>query len=156
MEGEIFNPIHVKIPLKDQNTTTTASLSAQPTSESSKSTPVLSQSAKLTLPVPTTLDVAESSKPTPYTPAALGDPELAKLTLESAKSTPTVPGASEASSDDFAPTIATLVGMEVPEVLDEDMVDYEATSERTEVNVVYMSTDYYILGDDLAVAEFNS
>jgi hypothetical protein len=64
-------------------------------------------------------------------------------------------GASEVSSDDFASTVATLVGMEVPELPDEEMVDYEATPKRAEVNVVYMSADYYILGDDSVVAEFN-
>jgi hypothetical protein len=41
--------------------------------------------------------------------------------------------ASEVSSDDFASTVAATVGMEVPKVLDEEMVDYEATpkSERS-------------------------
>ncbi|CAD6226137.1 unnamed protein product [Miscanthus lutarioriparius] len=47
------------------------------------------------------------------------------------------------------------VGMEVPEVPDEEMVDYEAILERVDVNVVYMSVNYYILGDDSATAEFN-
>jgi hypothetical protein len=59
------------------------------------------------------------------------------------------------SSDDFASTIGALVGMEVPKLPDEEMVDYEATLKRAEVNVVYTSTDNYILGDDSAVAEFN-
>ena len=59
------------------------------------------------------------------------------------------------SSDDFASSIAALVGMEVPKVPDEEMVDYVATPEKAEVNVVYMSVDYYILGDDLAAVEFN-
>ena len=36
-----------------------------------------------------------------------------------------------------------------------EMVDYVATPEKAEVNVVYMSVDYYILGDDLAAVEFN-
>ena len=35
------------------------------------------------------------------------------------------------------------------------MVDYEATLERVEVNVVVLSTDYYIVADDSTVAEFN-
>jgi hypothetical protein len=59
------------------------------------------------------------------------------------------------SSKDFASTVATLVGMEVPKIPDEEMVDYEATSERAEVNVVYLSAYYYIIEDDLAAAEFN-
>jgi hypothetical protein len=62
------------------------------------------------------------------------------------------------SSDDSASTIAALVGMEVPEdseVPDDEMVDYEATLERAEVNVVYLSTDYYIVEDDSAAVEFN-
>jgi hypothetical protein len=59
------------------------------------------------------------------------------------------------SSDDFASTIVALVGMEVFEVPDEEMVDYETTPERAEVNVVYMSANHYILGDDLVAVEFN-
>ena len=59
------------------------------------------------------------------------------------------------SFDDFATTIATLVGMEVPEVPDEEMVDYEATPERGEINVVVLSADYYIIADDSTVVEFN-
>ncbi|CAD6253471.1 unnamed protein product [Miscanthus lutarioriparius] len=90
----------------------------------------------------------ESAKPTPLAVATLEDPE-------SAEPTPTVLGASEVSSDDFTSTIVAFVGMEVPEVPDEEIVDYEATPERVEVNVVYMSIDYYILGDDSAALEFN-
>jgi hypothetical protein len=81
-------------------------------------------------------------------------PELAKPTSESAELTPIVPMASEVSSDDFACTVATMVGMEVPEVLEEEMVDYEPTPER-EVNVVVLSADYYIVEDDSAAAVFN-
>jgi hypothetical protein len=47
-----------------------------------------------------------------------------------------------------------MVGMEVPEVLEEEMVDYEPTPER-EVNVVVLSADYYIAEDDLAAVVFN-
>jgi hypothetical protein len=36
--------------------------------------------------------------------------------------------ASEVSSNDFSSTVAAMVGMEVPEVPDEEMVDCEATS----------------------------
>jgi hypothetical protein len=91
-------------------------------------------------------------------------PELAKLTSpadaalgspESAKSTHAVdPGASEVSSDDFATTVDVLVGMEVHEVPDEEMVDYEATLEREEVNVLVLSADYYIVADDSTIVEF--
>jgi hypothetical protein len=35
------------------------------------------------------------------------------------------------------------------------MVDYEATPERGEVNVVVLSADYYIVEDDSATAVFN-
>jgi hypothetical protein len=56
------------------------------------------------------------------------------------------------SSDDFASTVAAMVGMEVP---DEEMVDYEATPERGKVNVVILSADYYIIKDDSAAAVFN-
>ena len=114
-------------------------------SQSAKPTP---ESAKLTLPTPTTLDVLELAKVTSPADAALGNPE-------SAEPTPAVPGTSEVSSNDFATTIAALVGMEVPEVLDEEMVDYEATSERGEINVVVLSADYYIVADDSMVVEFN-
>jgi hypothetical protein len=62
--------------------------------------------------------------------------------------------ASEVSSDDFAYTVAAMVGMEIPEVPEEEMVDYEPTLER-EVNVVVLSTDYYIVEDDSAMAVFN-
>jgi hypothetical protein len=58
------------------------------------------------------------------------------------------------SSDDFASTVVALVGMEVPKVLDEEMVDYEASSE-SEVNVVVLSVDYYIIEDDSASAVFH-
>ena len=90
---------------------------------------MLSQSAKPTLPAPNTLDVLESAKPTSLVDAALGSPESAKLNSELAEPTPAVPGASEVSSDDFATTVATLVGMEDPKVPYEEMVDYEATPE---------------------------
>jgi hypothetical protein len=97
----------------------------------------------------------ESARPTDATSTTLEGPESAKPTSEL---TPTVPVASEVSSDDFSSTVAALVGMEVPEdseVPDEEMVDYETTSERVEVNVVYLSVDYYIVEDDSAAAKFN-
>ena len=78
--------------------------------------------------------LSQSAKPTPElaepilpTLTALEAPESAKSTFESAELTPTVSGVSEVSSDDFATTVAALVGMEVPEVPDEEMVDYEPT-----------------------------
>jgi hypothetical protein len=61
----------------------------------------------------------------------------------------------EVSSDDFASIVAAMVGMEVPKVPDDEMVDYEATPERGEVNVVVLSADYYIVEDDSAAAVFN-
>jgi hypothetical protein len=48
-----------------------------------------------------------------------------------------------------------MVGMEVPKVPDEEMVDYEATPERGEINVVVLSTDYYIVEDDSTIVVFN-
>jgi hypothetical protein len=138
MEGGVLNPEHVKIPPEDQNATPTAG-----------------QSAKLTSTPIATLEMLESAKPTDAASAALEGPESAKPTSEP---TPTVLVASEVSSDDFASTVAALVGMEVPkdsEVPDEEMVDYETTSERVEVNVVYLSIDYYIVEDDSAVRKFN-
>jgi hypothetical protein len=157
MEGEILNPIHVKV-LEGQNATPATGQSAKPTPESAKTTPVLSQSAKPTVPAPIGLDEPESAKLTPLVDATLEALESAKLTSESAEPTPTVLVISEVSSDDFASTIAALVGMEVPKdskVPNEEMVDYEATLKRGEVNVVVLSTDYYIVKDDLAVAMFN-
>jgi hypothetical protein len=47
-----------------------------------------------------------------------------------------------------------MVGMEVPEVPEEEMVNYEPTSER-EVNVVILTADYYIIEDDSATTVFN-
>ena len=107
---------------------------------------MLSQSAK---PTP------ESTKPTLLALTALEGPESAKSTSEIVELTPAVLGASEVSSDDFATTVAALVGMEVPEVPDEEMVDYEPTLERVEVNVVVLSVDYYIVADDSTATEFN-
>jgi hypothetical protein len=59
------------------------------------------------------------------------------------------------SSDHFSSTVATLVGMEVPELPNKEMVDYEAISKSAVVNVVYMFADYYIRRDDSVAAEFN-
>jgi hypothetical protein len=97
---------------------------------------------------------SEAAKPTSSTAAALEVPESAKPTSELTEPTPIVPMASEVSPDDFAHTVAAMVGMEVLEVLEEEMVDYEPTPER-EVNVVVLSTDYYIVEDDSAAAVFN-
>jgi hypothetical protein len=141
MEGEILNPIRVEVPLEGQNATATAGQSAKPTS-----------------PAPAALDEPESAKLTPPTDATLEALESAKPTSELTEPTPTVPVTSEVSSNDFDSTVAALVGMEVledSEVPDEEMVDYEATPERAEVNVVYLSTNYYIVEDDSAAAEFN-
>jgi hypothetical protein len=60
--------------------------------------------------------------------------------------------------DDFVSALAAMVGIEVanvPEVPKEEMVDYEATPKRAEVNVVYLFADYYVVGDDLTAMEFN-
>ncbi|CAD6336677.1 unnamed protein product [Miscanthus lutarioriparius] len=46
-------------------------------------------------------------------------------------------------------------GVLVPEVPDEEMVDYEATPERGEINVVVLSADYYIVADDSTATKFN-
>jgi hypothetical protein len=138
MEGEVLIPKHVESPLKDQNVAAAAGQSA-------KLTPVLSQSAKPTTPVPTGMGVPELAKPTP----------TADTALESAELTPTVPMASELCCDDFASTIAAMVGIEVPKVPDEEMVDYEATPKRGEVNVVVLSANYYIIEDNSTVVVFN-
>jgi hypothetical protein len=97
---------------------------------------------------------SKAAKPASSTAAALEALESTKLTSESAKPTPIVPMASKVSSDDFARAIAAMVGMEVPEVLEEEMVDYEPTLKR-KVNVVVLSTDYYIVKDNSAAVVFN-
>jgi hypothetical protein len=58
-------------------------------------------------------------------------------------------------SDHFSSTVATLVGMEVPELPNKEMVDYEVISKSAVVNVVYMFADYYIRRDDSVAVEFN-
>jgi hypothetical protein len=138
MEGEVLSPEHVKNPPEDGNAATGAGQSAKPTT-----TPTAA------------MEELKSAKPTAAAPIALEALESAKLTPESVEPTPTAPVASEVSSDDFASTIAAMVGMEVPEVPDEDMVDYEATPEREEVNVIVLSADYYFVEDDSAAAVFN-
>jgi hypothetical protein len=138
MGNEVLNPKHVESSPKNQNDAA-----------------AIGQSAKPTAPVPTSLEVLESAKLTPSAITALEAPKSAWPTPESAEPTPTVPMASEVSSDDFAFTVAAMVGMEVPEVPNEEMVDYEATPKRGEVNVIVLSTDYYIVEDDSAAAVFN-
>jgi len=96
-----------------------------------------------------------SAKPTSHADVALGSLESAKLTSELAEPTPVVPGPSKVSSDDFATIVVALVGMEVPEVPDEEMVDYEDTPKRVEFNVVVLSADYYIVADYSTAVEFN-
>jgi hypothetical protein len=148
MGGEVLNPEHVKRSPKGQN-------DAAATGQSAKPTPLLSQSAKPTSPVSAGLDVPESAKPTPLADTVPEAPELAWPTLGSTEPTPTVSVASEVSSDDFALIVAAMVGMEVPEVFDKEMVDYEATLKRGKINVVVLSVDYYIVEDDSAAVVFN-
>ena len=45
--------------------------------------------------------------------------------------------------------------MDDSKVPDEELVDYEASLERAEVNVVYLSSDYYVVGDDSMTTQFN-
>jgi hypothetical protein len=137
-EGEVLDPEHVEILPEDQNTTAADG-----------------QSTKPTAPVPVDLGVPESAKPTPPNETTLDALESARPTPLPAKPTPTVPVASKVSSDNFASTVAAMVGMEVPKVSDEEMVDNEATPERGEVNVVVLSADYYIVEDDSAATVFN-
>jgi hypothetical protein len=44
---------------------------------------------------------------------------------------------------------------EALEELDEKMVGYEPSPERAEVNVLYLSSDYYVVGDVSTIAQFN-
>jgi hypothetical protein len=112
---------------------------------------MLSQLAKPTATVPADLGVPESAKLTLPADTAPEAPESAWSTLESAEPTPTILMASKVSSDDFASIVAVMVGMEVPEVPDEEMVDYEAIPKRGEVNVVVLSN----VENDSALAVFN-
>jgi hypothetical protein len=130
MEGEVVNSKQVRNPPKDRRTAAAAN--------PAKLAPGAVKPAH---------PATEVAKPALLTATALEAPE-------SAEPTPIVLIASEVSSDDFAHTIAAMVGMEVPEVLEEEMVDYEPTPER-EVNVVVLSADYYIIEDDSAAAVFN-
>jgi hypothetical protein len=148
MEGEVLNLEHVENSLEDQNAVAGAGQSAKSIQESAKPTSPTVKPAKPTALPATALGEQELAKPTATISAALE-------ALESAKPTPTILGALEMSSDDFASTIAAMVGMEVPKVTDEEMVDYEATLKRGEVNVVVLSADYYIVEDDSAAAMFN-
>ena len=95
MEAKIFN---FETPLKSPKVAVAAAQSAQPTSE--------------------------SAKPIATAPAALENLESAKLTSKLAEPTPTIPSASEVASDDFASSVAALVGMKVPKVPNDEMVDY--------------------------------
>ena len=45
--------------------------------------------------------------------------------------------------------------MDDSKVPDEELVDYEASLERAEVNVVYLLSDYYVVGDDSTTTQFN-
>lgn len=44
---------------------------------------------------------------------------------------------------------------EVYEEKDKEMVDYLSTIERVEVNWIYLSFDYYVIGDDSIMAQFD-
>jgi hypothetical protein len=122
MEGEVVNSEQVKNPLKDRRAAATAANPAKPSPG----------------PVKPAHPAVETAKLTSSNVAAMEAPELAKPTSELVESTPIILMASEVSSDDFARTVAAMVGMEVPEVPEEEMVDYEPTPER-EVNVVVLS-----------------
>jgi hypothetical protein len=145
MEGEVVNSEQVKNPSEDQHAAAAAANPAKPALGPAKPAHLVAEMAKLAL---------EAAKPASSTAAALETLESTKLTSESAEPTPIVPMASKVSFDDFAYTIAAMVDMEVPEVLEEEMVDYEPTPKR-EVNVVVLSTDYYIVEDDLVAVVFN-
>jgi hypothetical protein len=145
MEGEVVNFEQVKNPLEDRHATAVATNPtkralgpSKPAHPAAEMVELASEAAKLASSTTVALEVLESAKPT----------------SESAEPTPIIPMASEVSSDDFAHTVAAMVGMEIPEVPGEEMVDYEPTPER-EVNVVVLSADYYIVEDNSAAAVFN-
>lgn len=87
----------------------------------------------------------ESAKPTGNADFVAGNSKSAPMTSESSGPIPTVSTDLGDSPQDFAAVVAAMVEMEVP---DEEMVDYEPSPERAEMNVVYLSTDYYVIGHD--------
>jgi hypothetical protein len=49
-----------------------------------------------------------------------------------------------------------MVSIEVPDKPDEEMVDYEPSPPRAEMNTIFLSADYYVIGqgeDEVAAAE---
>jgi hypothetical protein len=144
MEGEVVNSEQVKNPPKDRRAAAAVANLAKPALGPTKPAHPTAEMAK---PASEAAKLASST-------AALEVPKSAKPTLESAEPTPIVLMDYEVSSDDFARTVAAMVGMEVPEVPEEEMVDYEPTLER-EVNVVVLSADYYIVEDDSVAVVFN-
>lgn len=87
--------------------------SAKPTSPPAEAAKLASESAKLTDSIVSSPTPSQSAEPTP----------------ESAEPVLAVSMASRDSSEDFAATVAAMVGMEVPEIPDEEMIDYEASPE---------------------------
>jgi hypothetical protein len=107
MEGEVVNSEQVKNPPEDRRAAATAANPAKPAIGPAKSAHPAIETAE---------PASKVAKPASSTAPALEVPESAKPTSESVEPTPIVLMASEVSSDDFARTVAAMVGMEVPEV----------------------------------------
>jgi hypothetical protein len=69
-----------------------------------------------------------------------------------------VPAATDAPPVDSASAIVDVVSADVEEASgdqDEEMLDYDPTLDRAEVNVVYLSSNYYVVGDDSRTTRFD-
>lgn len=90
-------------------------------------------------------------KPARPVPLAALSAQTGQAGLELTRPLPLVPTADDASLDDTAPVLRNFVSVVVEEVsgdLDEEMLDYEPTPKRAEVNVVYLFSDYHVVRDD--------
>jgi len=85
--------------------------------------------------------------------------DASESVLPAFKSAQPIPVCSDVSSgppEDFATTISAMVGIEVPDEPDEEMVDYEPSPPHAEMNTIFLSADYYVIGqgeDEVAAAE---
>jgi hypothetical protein len=90
--------------------------------------------------------------------AGEGEQMLHNENSESAEPTLLAPMAADAPLDDSTPVISSVVVADAEKSqasLDEDMIDYEPSPERLDVNVVYLSSNGNFIGDDARMDQFN-
>jgi hypothetical protein len=92
--------------------------------------------------------------------AGEGEQTLHNENSESTEPTLLAPKAADAPLDDSTPVMSSVVVVVVDAEksqasLDEDMVDYEPSPERLDVNVVYLSSNGNFIGDDARMDQFN-